>query len=333
MAGNYSRRQFLGYASATIGTSLLLKACNTSDSTDQSSEASNKFKVAMVLPGIITDKAWNQSGYNGLKVIEEKQGAETAYIEQVGQADQVESLSDFARRGYDLIFAHGGQFDAAIEEVAEDFPDTFFVGVNGAIEGDNYASLLINSLQAGYLCGVIAALVSKTNQIAYISAQKFASTQQELKGLEMGAKSINPEIKVSSTFTGDWNDAAKAKEATLALISTGADVIYQWLDNASPAVLQTASEQGVYAFGNTTDQLNVAPDAVLTSAVKRIDLAIAYLADLKTKNELKGQVYKLGFEQDDILYLGEFGKNVPEEVKQKAMETKQAIVEDEIKLT
>ncbi|NET49901.1 MAG: BMP family ABC transporter substrate-binding protein, partial [Merismopedia sp. SIO2A8] len=72
--------------------------------------------------------------------------------------------------------------------------------------------------------------------MAYISAQKFESTQQELKGFEMGAKSINPDIKVRSTFTGDWNDAAKAKEATLALISTGVDVIYQWLDNASPAV-------------------------------------------------------------------------------------------------
>jgi len=333
MTGKYRRRRFLWYGSATLGTALLLKACRGSDSTVTSTNGIGGLKVAMVLPGIVTDKAWNQTGYAGLQVIEEQQNVETAYVEQVGQSDQVETLSDFARRGYNLIYAHGGQFDVAIEQVAADFPDTFFVGVNGAIAGDNYASLLINSLQAGYLCGVIGAMMTKSNQMAYICAQKFASTEQELRGFEMGAKSVNPSIQVSPTFTGDWNDAAKAKEATLALISAGADVIYQWLDNASPAVLQTASEQGVFAFGNTTDQLNVAPNAVLTSAVKRIDLAIAYLAQLKAKNELKGQIYTLGFEQPDILYLGNFSDKVPEAVKQKARETQQAIVDNDIKLT
>ncbi|NET49902.1 MAG: BMP family ABC transporter substrate-binding protein [Merismopedia sp. SIO2A8] len=99
------------------------------------------------------------------------------------------------------------------------------------------------------------------------------------------------------------------------------------------AVLQTASEKGVYAIGNTTDQLKLAPDAVLTSAVKRIDLAVAYLAQLQAKGELKGEVYTIGFDQPEILYLGEFGDKIPAEVKEKAMEIKQAIVEQTIKLT
>lgn len=338
MAGRYSRRQFLWYGSAAFGTSLLLKACGGQNAPEASSgegaaDAGEGLRVAMVLPGIITDKAWNQSGFEGLGLIEEEQGAEVAYVEQVGQPDQVEALSDFARRGYNLIYAHGGQFDAAIEQVAAEFPDTYFIGVNGAISGDNYTSLQINSLQAGYICGTIGARLTQSNQLAYIAAQEFASTQQELRGFEMGAKSVNPEIEVRSTFTGDWNDAAIAKEATLALISAGADVIYQWLDNAAPAVLQTASEEGIYAFGNTADQLSVAPDAVITSPVKRIDRAIAYLADLYVKDEIESQVYTLGFEQSDILYLGEFGDFVPEAVQEQAMETKQALANDEIQLT
>ncbi|MEO1184789.1 MAG: BMP family ABC transporter substrate-binding protein, partial [Cyanobacteria bacterium J06636_27] len=85
---------------------------------------------------------------------------------------------------------------------------------------------------------------------------------EELTGLELGAKSVNPQIKVTSTFTGDWNNVSQAKEATLALISSGADVIFQWLDNASPAVLQTAAEKNIYAFGNTKDQLEIAPQIV-----------------------------------------------------------------------
>ena len=348
MVGRYSRRRFLWYSSATLGTSLLLKACsNNSSSTEKSAsdttalpgdkspakDAKKNFKVAMVLPGIITDKAWNQVGYTGLGVVKEKQSVETAYVEKVGQPDQVEALSDFARRGYNLIFAHGGQFDASIEQVATQFPKTFFIGVNGAIKSENIGSLGINSLQGGYVSGIVAALMTKTNKISYLSAQQFKSTDDEKRGFELGAKSVKPNITVTSSYTGDWNDPAKAKEAALALIAAGSDVIFHWLDNAAPAVLETASQKGIYVIGNTADQQAIAPKAVLTSIVKRIDLAIAYVAELATKNELKGQIYTIGWEKPDILYLGKFGEMVPAQVKKKAEEAVQGIVDNKIKLT
>jgi basic membrane protein A and related proteins len=311
MAVNFSRRQFLLYSSATLSTSLLLKACSQNTTT-----TSGGFKIAIALPGVITDKAWNQFGYEGLQLAKQNLGAETAYVEQVPQADQTEALSDFARRGYNLIIAHGGQFDAAIQQVAPKFSKTFFVGVNGAVSGTNIASLRIDHLQASYLCGIIGASMTKSNKLAYIAGQEFEATQQELRGFELGAKS----------FTGDWNDVAKAKEATVAIIASGADVIYQWLDTASPAVLQTASEKGVYAFGNTLDQLEVAPKAVLTSAVKRLDLAIAFLAELVKQNQIKGQIYTIGLEKPDILNLGRFGTMVPQPIQEKALKTKQEIV-------
>lgn len=334
MPGRYGRRQFFWYGSAALSTSLLLKACasnppNTSTAPSGSPDAGNDFKVAMVLPGIITDKAWNQAGYNGLGVIKEKQ-VETAYVEKVGQPDQVEALSDFARRGYNLIFAHGGQFDAAIQQVATDFPNTFFVGVNGAVKADNIASLIIDNMQAGYVSGIVAALMTKSNQVAYLCAQQFQATDQEKRGFELGAKSVKPNIKVTSSYTGDWNDAAKAKEAALALISTGSDVIYQWLDNAAPTVLQTASDKGVYVIGNTVDQQAFAPKAVLTSLVKRIDVAIASIAQLAADKQLKGQIYSFGFEKPDILYLGKFGDMVPKAVHDKALQTKEAIADKKI---
>ncbi|MEP0858011.1 BMP family protein [Trichocoleus sp. DQ-U1] len=329
----YSRRKFLLYGSATLGTSLLLKACNgsptpteTAASGDTSAKTGKDLKVAIVLPGIITDKAWNQAGYEGVTTAKEQLGVEIAHVEKVEQADQAEALSDFARRGYNLVYAHGGQFDAAIEQVAAQFPKTFFVGVNGTVKGDNMASLRIDHLQTSYLCGIIGALMTKSNKMAYLAAQSFQATDEELRGLELGAKSVKPDIKIAASYTGDWNDAAKAKEATQALISSGVDVIYQWLDNASPAVLQTAAEKGVFAFGNTTDQLDVAPKAVLTSAVKRIDLAIAYLADLAVKGNLKGEIYTIGLENPEILYLGKFGAMVPKNVEEKALNTKQAIL-------
>ncbi|AHJ30535.1 basic membrane protein A [Nodularia spumigena UHCC 0039] len=251
-------------------------------------------------------------------------------MEQIAQADQTEVLTDFARKGYNLVFAHGGQFDAAIEQVAAQFPNTFFVGVNGNTKAENIASLRIDHLQGSYLCGIIGAAVTKSNKLAYIAGQKFNATEEELRGFELGAKSVKPNIQIVSTFTGDWNDVAKAKEATLALISSGADVIYQWLDSAGTAVLQAASDQGVYAFGNTKDQLDTAPKAVLTSAVKRLDIAIAYLAEMAKQKQLQGQIYSIGLERPDILSLGEFGVNVPEDVQQNALQVKQEIAEQKI---
>ncbi|HEY9906083.1 MAG TPA: BMP family protein, partial [Thermosynechococcaceae cyanobacterium] len=217
-------------------------------------------------------------------------------------------------------------FEAAIKQVAPQFPKTFFIGVNGAATGSNIAALQIDHLQASYLCGIVGATLSKSGKLAYLAGQEFQATQDELRGFILGAKSVKPDVQVSSSFTGDWNDVARAKEATLALISAGADVIYQWLDNASPTVLQTAADKGVYAFGNTADQLEVAPKAVLTSAVKRIDLAIAYLADLASKNTLKGEVYSLGLDKTDILYLGKTGAAVPKDLQDKVKATETAIV-------
>ena len=341
MERRYSRRQLIGYGSAALASSLFLKACTNNSSPTKTSSSDNKtttdadktLKVAMVLPGIITDKAWNQVGFTGLKVVKDKQSAETAYVEKVGQSDQVETLSDFARRGYNLIFAHGGQFDASIQQVAAEFPKTFFVGVNGAVKGDNIASLRIDSLQSAYISGIVAASMTKANKIAYLCAQQFQSTEDEKRGFELGAKSAKPDIKVTASYTGDWNDAAKAKEAALALISAGNDVIFQWLDNASPAVLETASEKGIYVIGNTSDQQEVAPKAVLTSIVKRIDLAIAYISELAKNQQLTGQIYSIGWEKPDILYLGKFGSMVPEDVQKKAKDAIQGIIDKKIKLT
>ncbi len=333
MVINFGRREFLLalYGSASFGTTFLLKACsNQQTTTSTTATNSENFKVAIALPGVISDQAWNQSGYEGVQLAKQKLGAETAYVEQVAQADQAEALLDFARKGYNVVFAHGGQFDAAIEQVAPQFPNTFFVAVNGAIKGENIAALRIDHMQASYLCGIIGASITKSNKLAYIAGQEFEATQQELRGLELGAKSVKPNIQITPTFTGDWNDVAKGKEATLALISSGADVIYQWLDNASASVLQAASDKGVYAFGNTKDQLEVAPKSVLTSAVKRMDLAIAYLAELAKQKQLKGQIYSIGLERPDILSLGKFGAMVPETVKQKVLNTKQDIIAKKI---
>ena len=325
MSSKFDRRKFLWYSSATVATSVFLKACASTSSDSSTSEASSPnnspagrdYKIAIVLPGTITDGGWNQLGYEGVKQAGDRLGSEVAYVEKVAQADQTESLAEFARQGYKLVVGHGGQFDAAIQQVAADFPDTFFLVVNGDVAGENYACVRTNYNQMLYLCGAIGASMSKTKKLAYLAGMEFKSTQQQGKAMSLGAKSIDPNVEVVSSFVGDFNDIAKAKESALALISSGVDAIFHNLDNSAPAVLQTAQEQGIYAFGNNVDQFDLAPKAILTSAIQDIGGAITSVAELAGQGKIEGKKYIIGLETPDIVRLGKFNDAVPAEVQSK----------------
>ncbi len=227
MTIKFNRHSFIKYISATVATSLLLNACADSpstmiltenpgnDSTDSGTGAET-FKIAIALPGVITDGGWNQSGYEGVKKAAEILNGEMIYVENVAQPDQTETLSDFGWKGYDLVVGHGGQFDAAIQQVATEFPDTFFLAVNGNIAGKNYASVTTNYFQMGYLAGVVAGLMTQSNKVAYITGLSFKGSNLQGKAFELGAQSVNPSIEIVISYTGDFNDIAKGKEAALA---------------------------------------------------------------------------------------------------------------------
>lgn len=325
MIEHLNRRKFLVLGSASLATSILLKACaSTPPESPQATEPDAAAaeadgaasSIAIVLPGVITDGGWNQLGYEGVKKVADDLGSDFAYIEKVAQADQTEQLSEFARQGFKVVVGHGGQFDAAIEQVAADFPETYFIGVNGNVFGPNYGSVQTNYNQMAYLAGVIAGSMSKTKKVAYITGLEFKSTQQQGKAMELGAQSVDPEVAVSVTYVGDFNDIAKAQEAALALISSGVDVIFHNLDNSAPAVLKAAEENGIYAIGNAVDQYDLAPGAVLTSTMQDIGGAIMYLADLAVKGEAEGKKYVIGLETPELVSLGTFSDAMPPELQQ-----------------
>lgn len=339
MVKHYRRRQLLAYASVALGGSLFLKACaaptptvspSASSAASSPSPAATGFKVAIALPGPITDKGWNQAGYESMAIIKNKLGAETAYVEKVAQADQAEVLSDFARRGFNPVIAHGGQFEAAVKQVAAQFSKTFFVISDGVATGSNIASVQVNHLQISYLCGVVAAEMSKTNKIAFLTAQSFTTTDQERRGFELGAKSVKPAIEVKASYTNDWNDVSKAKEATQALLASGVDVVYNMLDAAAAGVIETLAEKQAYAIGYFEDQLTLAPKTILTSAVQNYGLAIETVAAIAKEGQMKGEVYTLGLDKPAILSVGNFSAAVPEATKQKVLQAKDALVAQKV---
>ncbi|MGQ0569639.1 MAG: BMP family protein [Armatimonadota bacterium] len=291
----------------------------------------SKLKVAAALPGIITDKGWNQAAFEALKRMEKELGAQIAYTERVGQSDQTEVMSDYARRGFGLVYGHGGEFDAAGKQVAERFPKTKVVIAAGTVTGPNLASVQINVFQMGYLTGVVAGMMTKSNKIAVIVAQKFKQTDEMALGYSEGAKFVNPKVEVFSSYTGDWNDVAKAKEAALAHIAKGADIVWPILDHALLGVFDAVKEKNVYALGFTGDQLDLAPKHILTSGLQNIGTAMFEIAKVIAAGKLQPKVYVFGLETPQATGLGRYNSVVPQQVKSKVEEVKKMFLAGKIK--
>jgi len=290
------------------------------------------YKVAMVLPGNINDKSWNQSGYNSLVNLKESYGAEIAYSEKVPQPDQAETLADYARQGYDLVIAHGGEFQGAAKRVARQFTNTTFLVNNGTEAGKNVATLGFAFEQMGYLAGYVSAKQSKTGVIGYIGAQQVLAYVNLMKGYEQGAKAANKDVKVLVAWTNDWDDIAKGKEAALSQISQGADVVFPTMDNAVVGSLQACKEKGVKGIGIYYDAISDWPDTVIQSVIADLSNALAsIMADPIKKGELlKGQQYSIGLETPSAAGLGSYADGVSQQVRDEVEKIKEDIIAGKI---
>ncbi len=243
------------------------------------------FKVALVTPGPISDNGWNAGAYKGLQDIKTETGAEIANVEAKTPGDQESNLTQYARKNYNMVIGHGSEFEQIALKIEKDFPKTLFVIPSGRKVGVNTTPVVLQLEDGAYLCGMLAAGMSKSGKIASVGAEKSVPVESVFKAFEAGAKAFKPGITVIPTsYTGDWENVGAAKHATEALLDQGADVVIQDLDAAAQGVFQAVSERSkngkvVYAIGTNSDQNAVAPDVILASAP--IDIGKAYVSIAK----------------------------------------------------
>lgn len=218
-------------------------------------------RVAMILPGPINDNDWNTVGYSGLMDAAEALSIEVAYVENVTDADAERVLRDFASRGYQLIFAHSFSFGDAALSVAEDFPDTYFMAGTARELAPNLGTYSNPDYQGAYLAGMLAAGISETGVVGWVGGMPAPNMLANLHAYEAGAAEVNPDAEVLFTFIGSWFDPPKAKEAALAQVEQGADV----LSAQGVGVIDAANEAGVFALGAMTDQNFLGEESVVTS--------------------------------------------------------------------
>ena len=269
--------------------------------------AAKPLKVALLLSGSIDDQGWNAAGYTGLMNLKKELDAEVAYAEKLVPSDYEEVYRGYASQGFDLIIGHAFAFGEAAMKVAKDFPKIKFVMTSSnQFMAPNVASLNNDNLQAGFLAGVVAAYVTKTGIIGCVGAMEVPACTFYSKGYELGAQYINPKIKMLYAITGNFWDAAKAKETALAMVNQRADVLTHLADKAGLGVIEAAKEKKIWAIGNVGDQASLAPNTVVTSVVVNMKRGFMTIAKMVAAGTLKPQAYNMGVEEE-IVYLAPFG--------------------------
>ena len=298
--------------------------------TNLDAKGHEKFKVAMLLPGSISDAGWNALAYEGLKAIKKELGAEISHAETRTPTDQEEQFRAYALDGYNMVFGHGYEFQDPAKAVAPDFPETIFITSSGGTITDNISPVNFRVEQAAYLLGMIAGMMTNTDKLGVMGGQNIPSVNSTFMAFEGGAKSVNPDAEVSWVYVGNWEDIGKGKELALAQISEGVDFIFPNADAAGLGAYEAAElaqKEGktVYTFGANRDKSDISPSTVIANAVIT-PKAFVKIAKIVKEDAFKPQIYTFNMLTDEaitLVYNPALKDKVPETI-QKAVEDAKA---------
>ena len=233
------------------------------------------------------DKSFNESAYTGAEKYKAESGGTYSDLEITGDAQREQAIRQFASKGFSPILVPGFSWATALTTVAAEFPDTHFVIIDSVVDLPNVRSVVFKEQEGSYLVGILAAMASKSGKIGVVPAFNFELLERFACGYKEGAKSVNPAIEVLETYVGAgfeaFSDPGKAAEVTKSQLDQGADVVFQVAGGAGAGVLQAAADAGKLGIGVDSNQNYLHPGNVLTSMLKRVDVA-TYNAFMDEKN-------------------------------------------------
>ncbi|MBV8085973.1 MAG: BMP family ABC transporter substrate-binding protein, partial [Chloroflexi bacterium] len=270
---------------AALALGLLLAGCH------HHGQQGKALKIGLVTDvGGLNDEGFNASAYRGLRQARKELHVLTNVIESKQQTDYEKNMRQFADAGYDLVVSVGFMMGDATLKVARQFPAIHFCIIDYAYPQPppNLLGNVFREEQGAYLAGVLAATTSKTGKIGFVGGMDVPIIHKFEKGYDAGAQAGNPAVKVLSGYSGSFTDPAKGKEVALAQYQQGADVIFQAAGASGIGVVEAAREQHQLAIGVDTDQHHLAPDNVLTSELKRVDMAVYRAVQRVVSHSFKG---------------------------------------------
>ncbi len=224
------------------------------------------------------DRSFNQASYEGAERFKEETGIDYREFELQSDAQREQALRKFARDGHNPVVVAGFSYGSAMETVAAEFPETDFAIIDMVVDLPNVRSVVFNEHEGSYLVGMLAAMASETGKVGFVGGMDIPLIRKFACGYVQGAKAANPDAEVFQNMTGStgaaWNDPVKGGELAKSQIDRGADVIYHAAGGTGIGVLQAAADAGALGIGVDSNQNYIHPGQVLTSMLKRVDVAV-----------------------------------------------------------
>lgn len=298
--------------------------------TDAPAEApAETIKIGMVTDtGGVNDKSFNQTSWEGLQALD-PEVFEVNYLESKTDADYQTNINTFIDEGYDLIICVGYMLADATREAAEANPDQLFAIIDDAtIDLPNVACLMFAQEQASYLVGLVAGSVTESKTVGYV--QGMVSDSMNLFGIGFitGVLEACPEATVLQYNANSFGDIAGGSTAAKDMITKGADVIYHAAGGTGIGVISACDEEGIWAIGVDTDQASLAPEHVLTSAMKRVDVASQDIAKAVAEGSFTAGIHMYDLSNGGV-DLAPTRDHIPAEVLELVEAAKEAIIAGE----
>jgi len=274
-----------------------------------------QLKAAFIYVGPVGDMGWSYAHDQGRKAMEQNLPyVETTYVEAVPEGPDAERvIRDLATKGYNVIFATSFGYMDPVIAVAKDFPQVIFEHCTGYQTAANVGIYDGRGYQGWYLAGIVAGKMTKKNVLGYVAPYPIPEVVRNMNAFALGARSVNPSVRVHVVWINAWFDPIKEREAATALIDQGVDVLARESDSAEPDKL--CEQEGIYAIGYNSDPGPLAPKAVLTAPIWDWGIYYTQVMQAVSKGTWNNAPY-WGSMMDGILKLAPFGAMVPNDVRQ-----------------
>jgi basic membrane protein A len=324
---------FLAYGTGSLAENA------TNAMTATTAKASGPLRVGLVLDkGGKDDKSFNSAAYEGATKAQRELKIDLKFVEAT-DTNVIENLHRaFARKNFDLIIGVGFAQTEAVKKVAAQYPNVKFALVDGEVTAPNVRSLLFEEHEGSFLVGAAAAMKSKSGKIGFIGGMDIPLIRRFSTGYEAGAKYINPKIQFIQNFIGvtgeAWNNPAKAKELALSQISQGVDVIFVAAGASGSGAFDAVEEKKKFAIGVDSNQNWMKPGFILTSMMKRVDVAVYNTIQDTQNGKFTAGPVRYGFKDKGVDYaLDAHNKGVlTPDITKKLEELKAQILAGKIKV-
>ncbi len=290
--------------------------------------AEEKFKVAFVYDGAIGDAGWIFSHELGRRYLEkELPNVQATFVESVPEnADAERVMTELAEKGNKVIFAASFGYMDYVQRVAAKYPNVIFMHCGGYKTAKNVATYFGRDYEGRYLSGLVAGKYTKKNLIGFVAAFPIPEVIRGINGFTLGARAVNPKVKVRVVWTNTWYDPPAEKEAARSLLNAGADLIAMHMN--SPAAMQAAEEKGAYGVAFNSDMRAYAPKAILTAPIWNWGPYYVKTVKAVMNGTWKPDQYWGGV-SDGIIDIGPYGSMVTEAVKKTVTAKRNVLLKDD----